>query len=278
MNERARRFSDDEVAAILKRTAELSASGTVGRGGASLSDIERIAEEAGLDPSLVRRAARELGDTEPPTWVETLVGGPSRISLEAEIDGGLDPELHPELLDAIHRLLHEPGHMSAAGAAFTWSVSNQSRKLLVTVTPRNGKTVVRIEERLGNLIGGIWGGVGGGVGGSIVPFLGIAGGALLGPIGVAGAVAGGLVATLGGTRAIYGAVTRRRRRALQDLLGELTAIVEARTPADDTRTLDEVRPAQGLPPAVGATPAAERSSADDEQAALAAHEEARSSS
>jgi hypothetical protein len=74
------------------------------------------------------------------------------------------------------------------GRTFSWSVSNQSRKLQISVMPRGGKTTVRIDEQLGQIAGGVFGGImgggGGGIGGMVMgiytgmthqPLLGLAG-------------------------------------------------------------------------------------------------------
>jgi len=59
----SRRYTDEEVRKLLKRASELeSQGGTLPAPieGPTLSDLEAIASEAGINPTLVRQAAREL--------------------------------------------------------------------------------------------------------------------------------------------------------------------------------------------------------------------------
>lgn len=257
------RFTEKEVAAILQRAAELQVTAP-GTRSVSLEELEHIAVEAGMDASLVRRAAQELSRGEAgadKSWLRTLLGGPTSLKWEFEIEGEIDATGHERILEAIHSTLSEPGNVSTTGRTLTWNIVSQSRKLGVTVTPKNGRTLVRVEDHLGNLMGGVFGGVGGGVGGSVTPFLAIAGGAVLGPVGVGIAVAAGLLGTLGGTRAIYGAVTRKREERLTVLVDSIREAVErsidrggdpARAEGEGRAAesaLAEAKDAQGLKPA-----------------------------
>ena len=60
---RKRRYSDEEVRALLKRAAELENEGRMlpaSEDGPTLTDLESIASEAGIHPLALREAAREL--------------------------------------------------------------------------------------------------------------------------------------------------------------------------------------------------------------------------
>lgn len=68
-------FTKEEVAALLERTAELQLQRNRvqdGRPGLTLGELEHIADEAGLDPALLREAAEEM------TVVGTLGAGGAR--------------------------------------------------------------------------------------------------------------------------------------------------------------------------------------------------------
>jgi hypothetical protein len=237
------RFSDQEVAALLQRTAELQAEGSGGRG-MTLEEVERIAAEAGLDAALVRRAASELrrpgGAARTSGWLRKLLGGPAKLRWEIEVDGEIDEAAHEAILEAIHMSISEPGTTSTAGRTLQWSFVSQSRKVLVSVSPRNGRTVIRVEEGMGNMIGGIYGGVLGGVGGTLAPLAGIGGAALLGATGALAGIFVALGATYVGTRAIYNKVTDSREQALAGLVDEVRAAVEASVegPTQPLSTLD----------------------------------------
>ena len=60
-DEGGRRYSDEEFALILRRASEISEVGDARPGGGlSLSEIQQIAGEAGIDPTAVARAAAGL--------------------------------------------------------------------------------------------------------------------------------------------------------------------------------------------------------------------------
>lgn len=256
-----RRYSDQEVGLILKRAAEMSQA--KGAGGMTAAELERIAIEAGIDPAAVRLAAEEVarGETGGDTG-ELLLGGPTGLRYVFEVDGELREEDHEALLAAVQRNVDASGSITVAGRTFSWHATGPNRSITVQVSPVRGKTVVRIEERLGSLIGGIYGGVGGGVGGSLAPLAGVGAAALFGPVGAVLAVAGALLGTYVGTRAIYGGVSKRRKKTLDALAADLRATLEEiLPPATETTTtttttrasrdsaLDEARERQGLAPA-----------------------------
>src|SRR5262245_13697463 len=107
--EGSRRFNDREVAAIIKRATELQQTEPVEteRGGLSLSEVEQIAREAGIDGSLIRRAANEIDQRPVPTAVSPFLGSPTHLLLERTIDGEIseaDFELFvAEINDALHQ-------------------------------------------------------------------------------------------------------------------------------------------------------------------------------
>ncbi|UCC74674.1 MAG: hypothetical protein JSV86_09030 [Gemmatimonadota bacterium] len=229
-----RRYGDKEVGLVLKRAAELQRedpAGTAG-GGLTLAELEEIAAEAGIDPQYLRRAADELdvgaADLED-EGAAVLAGAPLTARYERIIRGEL-PESEFELLvPEIQRTAEGHGQGSLLGHTFTWrsSAPQGERSLQVTVSSRDGRTHILIEERLhglaGQLFGGIMGGVGGGVGLGVGLGVGVPLGSLAFSIAFPAAVIGGswLLA-----RAIFGSVARRRRRALRDLLDRITEHVE----------------------------------------------------
>lgn len=245
-------------------------SQTKSAGGMTAAELERIAIEAGIDPAAVRLAAEEVTRGEAERGIgERLLGGPSTLRYVFEVDGELTQEDHEALLAVVQRGLDVSGTLTVAGRTFSWHATGPNRSITVQVAPVRGKSVVRIEERLGNLIGGIYGGVGGGIGGSLVPLAGFAGATLFGPAGVVAAVVGSLAASYLGTRAIYGGITKRRKRALDALAADLRATLEevlaARLPESRSAksALDDARERQGLAPAPSPTAPSSTASGGD---------------
>jgi len=223
----ARRFDDDEVSRILERAAELQHRAPLApreTSGLTLAELEQVAAEAGIEPQHVRDAAAALERDAPTTLAggRALLGAPMRLELERVVDGELPPGAYEALAETIRNTISSPGHVSTLGKSFEWNSANPQRSLRVTVTPRAGRTVIRIEERFRNLVGGLFGGIVGGVGGG-------GGGAALGVIGGAFHNIGLALATAGAAlvgsfllaRTIFRAVVRQRAGQLGRVLDAL---------------------------------------------------------
>lgn len=159
------KLSDDQVRAILGRAAELQAQARTEDAALSIGAVEQIAAEVGIPPEHVRAAAREL---EPRTDLSTPAGvvagsrgtppaladtvKPSNvIVVERTVDGELPPSGFEAVVEDIQSTLGMAGHVTALGHSLTWSPAapgEEGRKVVVTLTIRDGRTRVRIEERL----------------------------------------------------------------------------------------------------------------------------------
>ena len=214
--------------------------------GYRLSDVREAAAEVGIPERYVARAQSELGlsatdsgersaraparATGPAKSVAVrtaehnhLVGAPLNIIREIEIPVEVRAEEFEMLALMIQRAVGDPGHVSVLGRSMHWSAVQQQRRLQISVVPRNGRTIIRADERLQPLVGGLFGGIVGGVGG------GVGGGAAL-PLGIAlthsaAAAFGFFGATVVGAyvlaRTIYVSIRGKRERDLSNLLDEL---------------------------------------------------------
>lgn len=222
----ARRYNEREVARLLKRASELqrSSSSAHSPSGLTLDELEDIAKEAGLDVTLLRRAAYELDNTGPLNLGERLAGGPLRVVFERVLPFEASESSCALLVPAIEAAFGGPGQLGHVARTFSWHASrpNSGRTQQVRVSMRDGQTMVRIEESFGALAGGLYGGVLGGVGGGVGIGAGGALGAALGSavlmVGVPAAVIG---ATYWGVRAGFRKYVEIRRRALEHLLGDI---------------------------------------------------------
>ncbi|PAP78336.1 hypothetical protein [Rubrivirga marina] len=142
-----RTYSEREIAAILARAAEGQRRGLDGEDapGLTLSEIERAGTEAGLDPSLVRRAAADLDagllalDVDRPgtTVVERWVDAPLRLAVWEDAVAALQVRHGPGSADTLARA-HE-------GASQEWTHTTLSgSRTTVTASPRGGRTRVRV--------------------------------------------------------------------------------------------------------------------------------------
>lgn len=231
----SRRFSEQEVALIIKRASELQEDDVPSESatGMSLIELEQIAREAGLDPALVRRAATDLDTraTDQPT--SPLIGSPTSVRVERTVDGELSADEFEAIVLAIQSELGEVGTPATLGRTLQWTSSqmgrpHSSRSVQVSVTPRNGRTTIRIEEKLGALAGGLFGGLVGGLGGGMS---GAAMGIGLGVFQSGLVTAGIMTGLLGGSyvlaRAVFSRMSRSRGAQLQTLMSRLVEHVAA---------------------------------------------------
>lgn len=222
------RASSDEVDEILERATQLERSRQVERAGLSDEDIAALARESGFDPLVLRRAARDVAERRRAKghW---FFGAPTRRTFERVIDGELRADQHEhlaaEIVEIVRGLTSYTGQLAAVGRTLTWSGMTTGGLVSISVLPRDGKTVIRIEVNAGQFAGGIFGGIIGGVGGGlgtnvawILPKV------LHLPI-VAGVVGAMAVVTgaWAGARAIYVSRVRRVFGAMSELADRLEA-------------------------------------------------------
>ena len=146
------------------------------------------------------------------------------------------------VLDIIRREIGEVGQIGSVGRTFSWSVSNQNRKLQISVMPRGGRTTVRIDEQLGNVAGGLFGGLVGGAGGGLgAAIMGIVAGRAGEPLLGVGLWAAWLATMFGTARFTLQQVAGRRRDKLKELArqigDQIAESLAASEPADPKKRL-----------------------------------------
>jgi hypothetical protein len=234
-----RRYNEKEVSRLLKRAAELQRSerSVPSPTGLTLGELEDIAAEAGLDIASLRRAASELesaGASGPSSLGLRIAGAPTRLLLERTLPFEATDVAFEELVHIIQVGTDAPGQLSQVGRTLSWSSQSQANPgaLTILVSVRKGETLVRIEERFGNLAGGLFGGVLGGAGGG----LGIgAGGAVAAALGggaffaIIPVVVGGVFL---GVRSIFRTVVNRRKHTLDTLMDRIVEALRQHAPSD----------------------------------------------
>jgi hypothetical protein len=208
-----RRFSNEEVARILRRAAELQTDPT-GRHPSSLtvSEVERMAEEAGIARDRLHAAIAELHGRARLREGSRILGAPTRIYVERVVPFAITEEALEDLVAEVRRILEDTGSVSLLGKTLTWSSTIGQTNVTptsVTITRREGETRLVVETRLGQLAGGLFGGIGGGVGGGLAVPVGVV---LAGLNPILGAAVGISLAlgSLGLARTIYRRVARKR--------------------------------------------------------------------
>ncbi|HMA20813.1 MAG TPA: hypothetical protein VKO87_08410 [Gemmatimonadaceae bacterium] len=227
-----RRFSEEEVALIIKRAAELQQTEAVAQEPSTaltLRDVEEIAKEAGIEPALVRRAAHSLDQHTEVTRPSPWVGAPTRLVYERVVDAEIPVDAYETLVNEIRRTIGDNGVPSVLGRTLAWTSTSRGgrrnsrgRQVDVSVVSRGGVTTIRVEEELRNIAGALFGGlVGGGGGGTTGITMGIGMGVFhSAPIAALlwVAVAGGFY-TL--ARTIFANITAKREQQLEGLIGRL---------------------------------------------------------
>lgn len=221
-----RRYTEKEVGIILRRATELQRAEPTARdpSGLTLTELEEIAVEAGIDTHMLRRAARDLETHQPSTLGGQVAGAPTMIKLERVVAGEFPAEHLDELVPVIQVATAGQGHASAVGKTLTWSSRTDSNtsSQQVLVSANNGETIIRIEERytglagavFGPIMGGVGGGVGMGVGGAVGGAIGSVAFGILFPLTI---ITGSYFAA----RAVFAAQVAKRRRAAEGLMDEL---------------------------------------------------------
>ena len=235
----ARRFTEKETDTILRRAAELQASGGVeatGERGLTITEMESIAREVGLDPGLIRRAALEM-DQRKAARSSPFFGAPLRLSLERVIPGDLTDDGWGTMSMEFQRSFG-PGHASQAGRMRTWSVIARgseaaSRSLSVSATVDQGRTVLRVDEPQTQLAGGLFGGLMGGLGGGgFGVAMGVGLGAFHSPLIAISLAVAAVAGSYALARTIFTRIVRRRSEELSGLLDRLAGPIPPSTRTD----------------------------------------------
>lgn len=223
-----RRYSEKEAGTILRKAAEMQRAepSAADPAGFSLAELEEVAREAGIDPAVVRIAAAELSVTRAESFSKALVGGPLTVQFETELAGEYPAESFDALVPVIQSASSWQGQAGVVGKSLTWSARADSNtsSLQVLVVAGGGKTLIRVEERLGGMAGALFGGIIGGAGAGAGLGIGVGVGAAIGSTLM---TLGFPVLMLGGSyylsRAIYAAYVRKERGKMRSLLDQLSA-------------------------------------------------------
>ncbi|NJD20708.1 MAG: hypothetical protein FIA95_15665 [Gemmatimonadetes bacterium] len=211
-----RRFTDEEVAIILRDAAEPPTGTRRARDadGLTLGQLEEIAREVGMDPARIREAAGTLvlhrsGRRLP------FFGTPVAPAFEREIQGAVPTGDLAGLVTTIRRILGRRGIGSSEFGAFEWRAQGVMGGRYVSVFQRGGSVRLRVfaNFRDGLLLVAL--GAGGVLTVMVTALLAALGGKdLLGP----GVLPLGAILAALPTRALWRWVYRRQ----EDELAELT--------------------------------------------------------
>jgi len=228
-----RRYSDEEVKAILERATEVQADPGASRltdpDGMTLEELEEIAREADIDPGRVRRAAEEM-DVAASTseFGSGFLGAPTRLRIHRIVEGEASADTMDTLIGVIERLAGT-GEPRLIGGTLSWKSGEGDRKLRISVESSGGRTLIRAEEDLKKTAGSMFGGTmgaGGGVGFGVGIGVGI--GALGSPLFAILWPTGVIAACYYGVRKGYARLAGNRRDELQRIVDTLASEVSVR--------------------------------------------------
>jgi hypothetical protein len=137
-----RRYDDKEVGEILKAAAEMQ-SGLIDSsapGGMTLTELQRVAGELGIDPEHIGRAARELGTSPKPSSRYKS----DSLLIERTVDGELSDETWDELVTELRRFAGKPGKSEKAGNSREWTGKAGAGSVMLSATTRRGRTRLKL--------------------------------------------------------------------------------------------------------------------------------------
>lgn len=213
------RYSEQEMALILKRAAELQ-EGADGRGShLSLSEIQAIAAEAGISPSYVSEAAAELQHPQPRGgWL----GAPTRFHEQRTVNASLSPTAVGEIVDCARQELGLHGETSQVLDTIEWKGQSALGWTFITLAPRAGGTRIAITASRGDQavlvgMGAVGIGILSGLGGLAVA-LSVADSPVIASAIIAGS---GIAGTLASARLLWRGVAARWRRRTREIIEAL---------------------------------------------------------
>ena len=152
-------YSEEEVALILRRATASSGSSSaeVGSpGGLTLEQIVGIAEEVGIDPTDVRRAARLVPRGDHESLLARIVGGASRHERVAQVQTELTEEGAARVLSSVRAVADHPGEGQGDAFGISWQSWKGRDRVTVSVVPRETGTSIRIRiDRTRSLLHGV---------------------------------------------------------------------------------------------------------------------------
>ena len=143
---RERRYTDDEVALILRRAAEFGGeTGPPRSEGLSLAEIQQVAREVGIDPATVARAASALSARKRDR-LTAIIGGPMRYRLEATVPGKAADANLGRILQSIRHAAGRQGRATQVLDSVEWRTSSEREgsQLFVTVTTGDDGTTIEV--------------------------------------------------------------------------------------------------------------------------------------
>ena len=142
----SKRFTDREVALILRKASEFDEATGAGPGtGLSRRDLEEIAVEVGISVESITRAIDQVGTEDSRGW--SLALAPLAHRAVHAVDGELNDAVLRRLIQVVDGRAATPGAGSEALGSSRWTGSDRFRSTQVAITPGDGETSIQVTEK-----------------------------------------------------------------------------------------------------------------------------------
>ena len=216
----SRRFTDKEVAMVIRKASEIDErAGSDGGGGLSIDDLKEIAREVGISPESISKAVAKLDEPRKrvaPSWW----GAPNAHKAIHAVRGELNQEALGRLIRLVDEKTDSAGAISEALGSVRWTTGDRFHSTQVSLTPENGETVIQVVEkvrprlrRVAQLIPGAWGLV---VATALFPATDIT------ALGTAALLGGGFLAGSAIGRFVWNRMSARSRQRVEQLAADLS--------------------------------------------------------
>ncbi|MGE0555313.1 MAG: hypothetical protein AB7R55_17930 [Gemmatimonadales bacterium] len=219
----ARRFTDQEVALVLKRAAEAEERRALSSAkGLTLAELQDIAREVGLSPEAIEEAVTGLA-TRRRSQAPELLGAPLGAKVARGVPGQLDQEALRQLIRVVEDRLDATGTVTDALGTVRWTRAPHGDRFeattQVSISQAANETQIHVTQRypgrlraILHLLPGAWGAmIGGAVAASTVTVPGA---------GIALAL-GSAALGIGIGRAIWQTIARRATARVDSLSADL---------------------------------------------------------
>ncbi|MDH3497533.1 MAG: hypothetical protein OER21_12295 [Gemmatimonadota bacterium] len=222
-----RRYTDQEVALVLQRAAEIEerrAESTAAARGLSLRELHEIARDVGLSPAVIDEAVMAIEAGARPRGA-SLLGAPLSGKAVRGVPTRLDDDAVRRLVGIVEEQVDVTGTVTEALGTVRWTSIPSGHKFAgtvqVSVSSGGQETQIQVVQRyprglraILHFLPGAWGGLLG---------AGLAASGALAPLAVVGVGAAAAALGVGIGRAVWQTLARRRDRLVHTIATELVA-------------------------------------------------------
>ncbi len=144
-SEPGRRFTDREVALVLRRASEMEEAEGPAAAGLSLEDLQDIGREVGISADAIARAVSTLERRD--SAASVLAGAPLVHKAVRAVPGRLDEAALGGLVHLVDERADGAGSVSQALGSLRWTSADRFRSMQVSITPGDGETHIQVVEK-----------------------------------------------------------------------------------------------------------------------------------